>query len=111
MRLLLEQVSAQAKAFDKINVACKLGWKTEGMCKKKRKILFAAENLALLLALWQQAQKEEEETYEVERTTRSTTGGIPKATDLKRVFQKLWKLYENPLKLHIHAERNTENRR
>ena len=74
-------------------------------------MLFTAENLALLLALWQQAQKEEEETYEVERTTRSTTGGIPKATDLKRAFQKLWKLYENPLKLHIHAERNTENRR
>jgi hypothetical protein len=39
-------------------------------------VLFTAENLALLLVLWQQAQKEKEKTYEIERTTRSTTGGI-----------------------------------
>jgi hypothetical protein len=36
------------------------------MRKKKLNVLFTAENLALLLVLWQQAQKEKEETYEVE---------------------------------------------
>ena len=103
--------SLQAKAFDEINVACKLGWKTEGMRKNKWNMPFTAENLALLLVLWQQAEKEKEEAYEVEQTTRSTTGGIPKVTDLKRAFRKLWKLYKNPLKLHMQAERDTEDRR
>ena len=45
----------------------------------------------------------------VERPTRSASG-TPKSNDLKRAFRNLWKLYEEPLKLYVQAERIEANK-
>jgi len=43
--------SSQAIAFNKIQDACKSGWKTEASRKKKWSVHFVAEHLAFLLVL------------------------------------------------------------
>ncbi len=43
--------SLQAKAFEELKIACKLGWKTETSHKRKWNVRFVAEHLALLLVL------------------------------------------------------------
>ena len=47
----------QAKAFKELKTACELRWKSETSCKKKWKVHFVAEHLALLLVLQRQVQK------------------------------------------------------
>jgi len=74
-----------------------------GMC------VFVAEHLALLLVLRRQVEKEKEARVEVDRSTRSASTGVPKATPLKRAFRKLWARYEPSLKLYMQAERDEEN--
>jgi hypothetical protein len=43
--------SLQAKAFEELKIACKLGWKTEASRKRKWNVCFVAEHLTLLLVL------------------------------------------------------------
>jgi hypothetical protein len=43
-----------------------LGWKMEGRRKKKWNMRFTVENIALLLVLWKQAEKEKEEANKIE---------------------------------------------
>jgi hypothetical protein len=52
--------SPQAKAFEELKAACKLGWKSETSRKKKWYVRFVAEHLALLLVLQRQVEKEKE---------------------------------------------------
>jgi hypothetical protein len=80
----------------------------ERTCKKKWNVHFTAEHIALLLVLWQQVENEKE-AQEEEQSTWSASQGVPRSTNLKRAFQKLWKLYKNSLKLHTQAERDAEN--
>ncbi len=80
----------------------------ERTCKKKWNMHFTAEHLALLLVLWQQVENEKE-AQEEEQSTWSSSRGVPRSTNLKHAFQKLWKLYKNSLKLHTQAERDAEN--
>jgi hypothetical protein len=102
--------SSQMKAFDNLKEIIHLGWNTENGRKKKWTVRFTAENLALLLVLRRQVEKEKENALVVERPTRSALTGVPKATPLKRAFRKLWKLYEEPLKLYVQAERIEANK-
>jgi hypothetical protein len=53
------QNSSQAKAFGEIMNICKAGWKSEMSQKKKWTVHFVAENLALLLVIRRQIEKEE----------------------------------------------------
>ena len=103
--------SSQAIAFQKIQDACKSGWKTEASRKKKWSVRFVAEHLAFLLVLRKQVEKEKEEREASDRTTRlsSSSKGVPKANNLKRAFRKLWEAYDKPLKLCLQAEREAEN--
>jgi hypothetical protein len=66
------------------------------------------ECLALLLVLQRKVEKEKEKEEAYELATWSTLG-VPKNNFLKRAFRKLWEIYENPLKLHLDAERNAAN--
>ena len=83
--------------------------------KKKWKVRFVAEQLALLLVLRRQVEKaKKEKVVEQQRTLRSETasasaGGVPKNNALKRAFSKLWKMYETPLKNYVVAEKKREN--
>ena len=43
--------SSHATAFENIQAACKAGWKSEAMRKKKWSVCFTAEHLAFLLVL------------------------------------------------------------
>jgi hypothetical protein len=52
------QNSLQAKALGKIMNICKAGWKSELLRKKKWTVRFMAENLALLLVIRQQVEKD-----------------------------------------------------
>ncbi len=54
--------SSQAIAFNKIQDACKSGWKmeVEALRKKKWSVRFVAEHLAFLLVLRKQVEKEKE---------------------------------------------------
>ncbi len=90
--------SSQAIAFNKIQDACKSGWKMEASCKKKWSVHFVAEHLAFLLVLRKQVEKEKEVQEASNRTTRSSSPskGVPKASDLKRAFCKLWEAYPPP---------------
>ena len=115
--------STQASAFKNIMFDCKSGWKpgqTEAArmanIKKKWKVRFVAEQLALLLVLRRQVEKAKKEKEEIEqqRTLRSesasaSAGGVPKNNALKRAFFKLWKMYETPLKNYVVAEKKREN--
>jgi hypothetical protein len=103
--------SLQAIAFNKIQDACKSGWKTEASRKKKWSVRFVAEHLAFLLVLRKQVEKEKEVQEASDRTTRSSSSskGVPKANNLKRAFRKLWEAYDKPLKLCVQAEREAEN--
>jgi hypothetical protein len=56
------QNSLQAKAFGEIMTICKAGWKSETSWKKKWTVHFVAENLALLLVIRRQVEKEKKET-------------------------------------------------
>ena len=94
--------STQASAFKNIMFDCKSGWKpgqTEAArmanIKKKWKVRFVAEQLALLLVLRRQVEKAKKEKEEIEqqRTLRSesasaSAGGVPKNNTLKRAFFK-----------------------
>ena len=100
--------STQAKAFDELIADCKRGWKSEASRKKKWSVRFVAENLALLLVLRRQVEKEKVARLEV--STRSASGGRPKSNDLKRAFRKLWTIYEKSLKLYVQAEKDEENK-
>jgi len=90
--------SSQAIAFNKIQNACKSGWKTEASRKKKWSVRFVAEHFAFLLVLRKQVEKEKEVQEASNRTTRSSSPskGVPKASDLKRAFCKLWEAYPPP---------------
>jgi hypothetical protein len=103
--------SSQAIAFNKIQDACKSGWKTEASRKKKCSVRFVAEHLAFLLVLRKQVEKEKEVQEASDRTTHSSSlsKGVPKANNLKRAFRKLWEAYDKPLKLCVQAEREAEN--
>jgi hypothetical protein len=70
------------------------------MMRKKSNVRFTAEHLALLLMLWQQVENEKEEAQNIDQSTRIKSGEIPKLVNIKRAFQKLWKHYKNPPKLH-----------
>jgi hypothetical protein len=80
--------SQQARAFEELKIVCKLGWKASSVTSRKKKwnVHFVAERLALLLVLRRQVEKEKEAQVKVERSTRSASKGVPKATPLKRAF-------------------------
>jgi hypothetical protein len=101
----------QSRAFGELKIVCKLGWTESSVTSRKKKwnVRFVVEHLAILLVLRRQVEKEKEARVEVERSTRSALKGAPKATPLKRAFQKLWAFYEPSLKLYTQAERDTEN--
>jgi hypothetical protein len=103
--------SSQAIAFNKIQDACKSGFKTEALRKKKWSVRFVAEHLAFLLVLRKQVEKEKEVQEASDQTTCSSLSskGVPKANNLKRAFRKLWEAYDKPLKLCVQAEREAEN--
>ena len=101
--------SSHATAFENIQAACKAGWKSEAMRKKKWSVRFTAEHLEFLLVLQKQVKKEKDAQEEAnERTTHSSTG-VPKANNLKRAFRKLKTAYKNPLKLYVNALNEAEN--
>jgi hypothetical protein len=52
--------SLQATAFENIQAACKAGWKTEPMHKKKWSVHFTAEHLAFLLVLQKQVKNKKD---------------------------------------------------
>jgi hypothetical protein len=101
----------QARVCKELKIVCKLRWTASSVTLRKKKwnVHFVAEYLALLLVLRRQVEKEKEARVEVEQYTRSASKGVPKATPLKRAFQKLWALYKSPLKLYTRAERDAEN--
>jgi hypothetical protein len=81
------QNSLQAKAFAKIMTICKAGWNAETLLKKKCTAHFVAENLALLLVISREVEKDKE-TRRAEVTNRADTWsgsapgtGVPKATN------------------------------
>ncbi len=82
---------SQAITVNKIQDACKSGWKTETSRKKKWSVRFVAEHLAFLLVFQKQVEKEKEVQEARDQTTRSSLSskGVPKANNLKRAFCKL----------------------
>ena len=54
------QNSSQAKAFAEIMTICKAGWNAETSRKKKSTTRFVAENLALLLVICWEVEKDKE---------------------------------------------------
>ncbi len=71
---------------------------------------FHLHNLALLLVLWGQVKRELEEREANRKATwTASSTGVPKATDLKWAFTKLWNAYETPLKNYVTAEKKKEN--
>ncbi len=102
----------QATAFENIQAACKDGWKTEALHKKKWTVHFVAEHLEFLLVLQRQVEKEKEvqgASKEQSTWASSSSTGVPKANNLKRAFCKLWLAYKKLLKLYLQAEREEEN--
>ena len=99
--------SKEAKAFNELKAACKHGWKMEMSRAKVWKLRFVANKLALLLVLWRQVQKENEENETNQAVTRAqkSVHGTPKATGLKRAFIKLWGAYKKSLKNYTAAEK------
>ncbi len=73
-----------------------------------------AENLALLLVIWWQVEKEKKETRAEVKQAATWSGSasrtrVPKATNLMRAFRKLWDKYEQPLKLYVQAQKEAES--
>jgi len=101
--------SSQAKAFAEIMTICKAGWNAETTTR------FVAENLALLLVICREVEKDKEtRCAEVtnQAATRSSSApgtGVPKATNFMRAIRKLWAAYEPSLKLHVQAQKDAEN--
>ena len=94
---------------------CKAGWNAEMSQKKKWTTRFVAENLALLLVIRREVEKDNE-TRRAEVTNRAATRsgsapgtGVPKATDFMRAIRKLWAAYEPSLKLHVQPQKDAEN--
>ena len=54
------QNSLQAKVFAEIMTICKAGWNAETLLKKKWTAHFVAENLALLLVIHREVEKDKE---------------------------------------------------
>jgi len=107
--------SSQAKAFAEIMTICKAGWNAETSRKKKWTTRFVAENLALLLVIHREVEKDKE-TRRAEVTNRaamrsgSAPGtGVPKATKVMRAIRKLWAAYEPSLKLQVQVQKDVEN--
>jgi hypothetical protein len=102
--------SKQAKAFNKLKIVCNAGWKLETSRLRKWNLCYVANNSALLLVLWGQVKKELEEQEANKKATRSVSmTGVPKATDLKRAFTKLWNAYDKPLRNYVAEERKKKN--
>ena len=103
--------SQQAREFEELKNVCKPGWKASSVASRNRKwnVRFVAEHLAILLVLRRQVKKEKKAQVEVDRSTRSASTGVPKATPLKRAFRKLWARYEPSLKLYMQAVKDEEN--
>ena len=85
------------------------------MRKKKWTARFVAENLALLLVIRREVEKDKK-TCHAEVTNRAATQsgsasgtGIPKATNFMRAILKLWAAYEPSLKLHVQAQKDAES--
>ena len=81
------QNSSQAKPFAEIMTICKAGWNAETPRKKKWTTHFVAENLALLLVIHREVEKDKEMRF-AEVTNRAATRsgsapgtGVPKATN------------------------------
>ena len=111
----VEDYFSQAKAFAEIMTICKAGWNAEMSQKKKWTTRFVAENLALLLVICREVEKDNE-TRRAEVTNRAATRsgsapetGVPKATDFMRAIHMLWAAYEPSLKLHVQAQKDAEN--
>ena len=109
------QNSSQAKAFVEIMTICKAGWNAETLRKKKWTARFVAENLALLLVIRREVEKDKK-TCHAEVTNRAATQsgsasgtGIPKANNFMRAILKLWAAYEPSLKLHVQAQKDAES--
>jgi hypothetical protein len=109
------QNSSQAKAFAEIMTICKAGWNAETSRKKKWTTRCVAENLALLLVIRREVEKDKE-TRRAEVANRAATRsgsapgtGVPKATNFMREIRKLWAAYEPSLKLHVQAQKDAEN--
>ncbi len=109
------QNSSQAKAFVEIMTICKAGWNAETLRKKKWTARFVAENLALLLVIRREVEKDKK-TCHAEVTNQAATRsgsasetGIPKATNFMRAILKLWAAYESSLKLHVQAHKDVES--
>jgi hypothetical protein len=75
------------------------------------KLRFVANKLALLLVLWRQVHKENEEneTNQAGTCAQKSVRGTPKATGLKRAFIKLWGAYEKSLKNYVENEKKKAN--
>ncbi len=91
---------------------CKAGWNAEMSQKKKWTTRFVAENLALLLVIRREVEKDNE-MRRAEFTNRAATQfgsapgtGVPKATNFMRAIRKLWAAYEPSLKLHVQAQKD-----
>ncbi len=76
---------------------------------------FVAENLALLLVIRWEVEKDKE-MYRAEVTNQAATRsgsapgtGVPKATNFMRAICKLWATYEPSLKLHVQAQIDAES--
>jgi len=74
-----------------------------------------AENLALLLVIRWEVEKDKE-MYRAEVTNQAATRsgsapgtGVPKATNFMRAICKLWAAYKPSLKLHVQAQKDAEN--
>jgi hypothetical protein len=109
------QNSSQAKAFAEIMTICKAGWNAETSRKKKWTAHCVAENLALLLVIRWEVEKDKEMRH-AEVTNRAATWsgsapgtGVPKATNFMRAIRKLRAAYEPSLKLNVQAQKDAEN--
>jgi hypothetical protein len=109
------QNSSQAKAFAEIMTICKAGWNAETSRKKKWTTSCVAENLALLLVIRQEVEKDKKtRRAEVANQAATRSGsapgtGVPKATNFMRAIRKLWAAYKPSLKLHVQAQKDAEN--